>query len=1093
MWQPVSGAELEKVFKLVDQRPLGEPGSAYSRPRTPPKPSGFPFSSAKSRISISAGAVADAANLFRMYVKRLKLAGFKSFAAPTVMEFDRGVNVVVGPNGSGKSNISDALSWVLGAQAPSALRSGSMEDVIFAGSETKSRLGLAEVALTLDNTSGLLPLDLAEVTISRTADRSGGSEYRINGAACRLLDVTELLSDTGVGRSIHTVVGQGNLDAVLQAKPEDRRTFIEEAAQIGKFRRRKERALRKLERVDDNVMRLNDVLTELRRGLRPLKRQANAASRYSELMSEQRELRQRLAATEIHQLSFDEAALDVESEERKTQLLADELANVRAVLEGAEGEREAIGAEATEQQQTANRIGRAADRLEGLGRLADERAQRITARLAAETEEGYRERIRLLESDRERWSKETEGLEAQSAAATERAKILRQDAETARARQNEAERALAEARGAETAAAQDLVRAEGSESASRQTLGSLEARVHAATERREVREREVKSDEHTLIAAEKEVTDFEAELDRVTELAAAAEMELENRRERAEGLKEKLNTTHAQQAAAEARLEALEEVAGVVADIPTAAARLEPLVQRAREQAAVASVREDEDGGIVKEADEAVEEAWLVVARHDEDLRRLDAHMSAAAERLAGRRRKREAREIELAALNEELARVQEALAQAERAAIEERAALPQRRQAHEEANENRMLADSALAEARSTAEQAGRRAGDAAMEARSAEERMLSAKLRLEEAEAGIADAQTALEGLTELRASLTAARDRARAVAETASMSADQASGWASEAETRAGEARAKAHAADERLSSLRTRERELDTNLADAAQRRNQAEVRRAEMRARMEALGERALDEWGLGIDELKALARFDEADEEASRVRVEGLERDLRRLGAVNPNAAEEYEEAAKRETFLVDQMNDLETSKRDLMKIVREVDQTIVEAFSSAYDDVAREFETVFARLFPGGTGKLKLTDPDDLLNSGIEVEARPPGKNVRKLSLLSGGERSLVALAFLFAIFRARPSPFYLLDEVEAALDDVNLARFIGLVHELEANAQVLIVTHQKRTMEAADVLYGVTMREGISSVVAQRMEDVDRLARESAPAASA
>ncbi|MPZ90908.1 MAG: AAA family ATPase [Actinobacteria bacterium] len=1028
-----------------------------------------------------------------MYVKRLKLAGFKSFAAPTVMEFERGVNVVVGPNGSGKSNISDALSWVLGAQAPSTLRSGSMEDVIFAGSETKSRLGLAEVALTLDNTSGLLPLDLAEVTISRTADRSGGSEYRINGAACRLLDVTELISDTGVGRSIHTVVGQGNLDAVLQSKPEDRRTFIEEAAQIGKFRRRKERALRKLERVDDNVMRLNDVLTELRRGLRPLKRQANAASRYSELMSEQRELRQRLAATEIHRLSFDEAALDVESEERKTQLLADELANVRAVLEGAEGEREAIGAEATEQQQTANRIGRAADRLEGLGRLADERAQRITARLAAETEEGYRERIRLLESDRERWSKETEGLEAQSAAATERAEVLRQDAETARARQNEAERALAEARGAETAAAQDLVRAEGSESASRQTLGSLEARVHAATERREVREREVKSDEHALIAAEKEVTDFEAELDRVTELAAAAEMELENRRERAEGLKEKLNATHAQQAAAEARLEALEEVAGVVADIPTAAARLEPLVQRAREQAAVASAREDEDGGIVKEADEAVEEAWLVVASHDEDLRRLDAHMSAAAERLAGRRRKREAREIELAALNEELARVQEALAQAERAAIEERAALPQRRQAHEEANEMRVIADSALAEARSTAEQAGRRAGDAAMEARSAEERMLSAKLRLEEAEAGIADAQTALEGLTELRASLTAARDRARVVAETASMSADQAAAWASEAETRAGEARAKAHAGDERLSSLRTRERELDTNLADAAQRRNQAEVRRAEMRARMEALGERALDEWGLGVDELKALDRFDEADEEASRVRVEGLERDLRRLGAVNPNAAEEYEEAAKRETFLVDQMNDLETSKRDLMKIVREVDQTIVEAFSSAYDDVAREFETVFARLFPGGTGKLKLTDPDDLLNSGIEVEARPPGKNVRKLSLLSGGERSLVALAFLFAIFRSRPSPFYLLDEVEAALDDVNLARFIGLVHELEANAQVLIVTHQKRTMEAADVLYGVTMREGISSVVAQRMEDVDRLARESAPAASA
>jgi chromosome segregation protein len=1028
-----------------------------------------------------------------MYVKRLKLAGFKSFAAPTVMEFERGVNVIVGPNGSGKSNISDALSWVLGAQAPSTLRSGSMEDVIFAGSESKSRLGLAEVALTLDNSSGLLPIDLAEVTISRVADRSGGSEYRINGAACRLLDVTELLSDTGVGRSIHTVVGQGNLDAILQARAEDRRTFIEEAAQIGKFRRRKERALRKLERVDDNVMRLNDVLTELRRGLRPLKRQANAASRYSELMREQRELRQRLAATEIHRLTFEEIALDVESEERKTQMLADELASVRAVLQGATEEREAVGTEATEQQQTANRIGRAADRLDGLGRLADERAQRITARLAAETEEGYRERIRLLESDRQRWDKETEGLEAKSSAAARRADALREAADEARVGQNEAERALSEVRGAETTAAQDLVRAEGSESASRQTLGSLEARVHAATERREVREREAQADQRSQVEAEKEVADFESELDRVTELAAAAEMELETRRERAEGLKEKLNATHAQRAAAQARLEALEEVAGVVADIPQAVVRLEPLVGGAREQATVATANEDEAGQIVQRAEAAVEEAWIVVARHDEDLRRLDAHMSAAAERLAGRRRKREAREIELAALNEELARVQDALAQAERAAIEERAALPQRRQTLEEAQEARTVADSALAAARSEAEQAARAASEAAMEARSADERMLAAKLRLEEAEAGIADAQTALEGLAELRASLTAARDRALAVAETASASAERAAVWSAEAETRADEARAKAHAADKRLGSLRTRERELEANLADAAQRRNQAEVRRAEMRARIDALGERALDEWGLGVDELKALERFDETDEQESRTRVEALERDLRRLGGVNPNAAEEYEEASARETFLVDQMGDLESSKRDLMKIVREVDQTIIEAFSTAYDDVAREFEVVFTRLFPGGSGKLTLTNPDDLLNSGIEVEARPPGKNIRKLSLLSGGERSLVALAFLFAIFRARPSPFYLLDEVEAALDDINLLRFIGLVRELEARAQVLIVTHQKRTMEAADVLYGVTMREGISSVVAKRMEDVDSLARESAPAPSA
>src|ERR687896_555243 len=237
-----------------------------------------------------------------MYVRALKLAGFKSFADPTILEFEPGVNVIVGPNGSGKSNISDALSWVLGSQAPSTLRGASMEDVIFAGSDARARLGLAEVELTLDNGSRVLPLDLNEVTVSRITDRAGQSEYRINGASCRLLDVAELLSDTGIGRSLHTVVGQGQLDAVLQARPEDRRGFIEEAAQIGKFRRRKDRSLKKIERVDENLVRLNDVLSELKRAIRPLKRQATAAAAYSELMGRHRDLKQRLASTDLNRL-----------------------------------------------------------------------------------------------------------------------------------------------------------------------------------------------------------------------------------------------------------------------------------------------------------------------------------------------------------------------------------------------------------------------------------------------------------------------------------------------------------------------------------------------------------------------------------------------------------------------------------------------------------------------------------------------------------------------------------------------------------------------------------------------------------------------
>ncbi|MDQ3956134.1 MAG: AAA family ATPase, partial [Actinomycetota bacterium] len=356
-----------------------------------------------------------------MYVKALQLSGFKSFANPTVLEFERGVNVIVGPNGSGKSNIADALTWVLGSQAPTTLRGASMEDVIFAGSAGRPRLGIAEVALTLDNVTGTLPLDLSEVTISRSTDRTGASEYRINGAPCRLLDVAELLSDTGIGRSIHTVVGQGQLDAVLQARPEDRRSFIEEAAQIGKYRRRKDRALKKLERVEDNLTRLNDVVTELRRAIRPLKRQASVAAVHSELVAEHLGLRQRLAATEILRLEADEAGLDTESEIRRAELLGEELAGVRARLEAAAAQRGELAEAADEARSTAHRIHRSSDRLRALGRLAAERAETIGARLAAETEEGYRERIRLLQGERSRWASESAALAASAAQAREKA------------------------------------------------------------------------------------------------------------------------------------------------------------------------------------------------------------------------------------------------------------------------------------------------------------------------------------------------------------------------------------------------------------------------------------------------------------------------------------------------------------------------------------------------------------------------------------------------------------------------------------------------------------------------------------------------
>jgi chromosome segregation protein len=1016
-----------------------------------------------------------------MYVKALRLSGFKSFATPTTLEFEPGVNVIVGPNGSGKSNIADALSWVLGSQAPSTLRGGSMEDVIFAGSAGRPKLGMAEVSLTLDNSSGVLPLDLSEVTISRSTDRNGETEYRINGAPCRLLDISELLSDTGIGKSIHTVVGQGQLDAVLQARPEDRRHFIEEAAQIGKFRRRKDRAVRKIERVDDNLLRLNDVVVELRRAIKPLKRQASAAAQYSELMAAHRELRQRLTATELQRLETEDARLDLEAETQRAALLGEELASLRAQLGPVAEERESLSSLADRTQHTANRIGRSADRFGSLARLAEERLARIAGRLAAETEEGYRERIRLLESEQQRWAAESARLRELADITTGRIGVAREQTAVARAAVEAADEQLRKARDEETLAAQVLVRAEGSEAAGRATIGAIEARVNSALERREVASQALQEDGRSLLAAEEDVKALEAELDSVTEAAAAAETRLEEARERAEQLRGAFGVSHSEVAAAQARVDTLHEVLRLFPDQPVVRERLTPLVEVAGETARVAGGREEEARRIVEEAEAGVERLWQDVARLDEELRRLDALMSGAAERLAGTRRRREAREIELSALDDELARSRDALAEAERGALEERAALPERKAAVESMRRAREQAEEALSEARSRLQTVSAELSELELEDRGAAERALAAQLRLEEAEAGIADAQVALEGLEGLRERLRSARRRTEEVREAATLAAERAAAWSREAEERAAEVRARARETERRLASMRARESELAEGLDEVGRRKTQAEIRRAETRARTTALGERAMEEWGLSVQELIGLEGFNPMDEQTARDEVERLDRTMRRLGAVNPRAAEEYAELAERESFLEAQIEDLRASRRDLMKVVREVDQTIVEVFTEAFEDVAREFESVFQRLFPGGTGRLKLMDPDDVLTSGIEIEARPPGKNVRKLSLLSGGERSLVALAFLFAIFRSRPSPFYLLDEVEAALDDINLLRFLGLIDELEERAQVLIVTHQKRTMEAADVLYGVSMaKDGVSHVIAKRMEEV-------------
>ncbi|MDQ3751813.1 MAG: AAA family ATPase, partial [Actinomycetota bacterium] len=615
-----------------------------------------------------------------MYVRSLRVAGFKSFGDPVTFEWKPGVNAIIGPNGSGKSNIADAMAWVLGSQAPSSLRSASMEDVIFAGSQRRERLGVAEVELTLEGSFEDMPLDLAEVTISRSTDRGGISQYKINGVACRLLDVAELLSDTGIGRNLHTVVGQGQLDVVLQARPEDRRTLIEEAAQIGKFRRRKDRSVRKIERVDDNLTRLGDVMSELKRAIRPLKRQALAAAQHSELMAEHGALRQRLSAAELAGLASAEARWDPAGEERRAGLLREELEHVRAGLGRAAGERVELDRQAQSQLALATRIVRGADRLAGTARLAHERVQRIAAQLEAATEERYQERIRLLEGERARWD-EAAAEERGAAAEAQRAAAAREERTTiALSASERAEAVLAEARSEETSAAQELVRAEGAEAAGRTSLGALEARANAALERCEVAEGALELAAGAVVRAEAEVAALGNDLSSGVAAAAEAEARHEEERERAESLRGRLGVSQVERAAAGARLATLDEVAGLFHDRDDVLARLEPLRADAGEAVRLASASEVDATAIVAEVEAAIEDRWVEVARCDGVLRHLKTLMAGATERLERARRDAAMRETELAALNEELARTRTALAATERAATEDRAALPARR-----------------------------------------------------------------------------------------------------------------------------------------------------------------------------------------------------------------------------------------------------------------------------------------------------------------------------------------------------------------------------------------------------------------------------
>jgi chromosome segregation protein len=1184
-----------------------------------------------------------------VHLKSLTIKGFKSFASATTLVLEPGITCVVGPNGSGKSNVVDAIAWVLGEQGAKSLRGGKMEDVIFAGTSGRAPLGRAEVTLTIDNTDGALPIGYTEVSITRRMYRSGESEYEINGDHCRLLDIQELLSDSGIGREMHVIVGQGQLDTVLHAKPEDRRAFIEEAAGVLKHRKRKEKALRKLEAMSANLNRLTDLTAELRRQLKPLGRQAEVARRAASIQADLRDARLRLLADDLTTLRTtldkeiaDETALRA----RREQLEREHTAALQSVTE-LEAALAADAPALAAAQDTWFQLSTLQERFRSTSQLAAERLRHLTA-----------------PDEQEQVGRDPDELAAEAERVREEEAYLREALEADQARLDEAVAARQEQERALATAERDLVAAAKAIADRREGLAKLTGQVEAARSRTAAAAEEIARLAAALTSAQQRAEAAQAAYDQASAGASeqdrdtadldiayeSARAAVEAANQTVTGLADAERATEKDVTGWQAREEALalglrrkdgagallaaaDRVPGLIGSVasllsvePGCEAALAAALGGLADAVAVAGVDDAaealrllkiEDAGrasLLVAADgpshrpppaalppdtrwavdvircpESVRPA-LVRALHDVVLvpdllaaaRLVAAHpalravtrdgdlvggfaaaggsakepsyleVQAAVEEAEGKRREAETR---LAQLREELAGARAALG-----AAKERVTAAGK--AKQEAEGRRNAAARRLAELGAAARSAraeAQRLADAHEKAVTAREdgvwQLAELEERLALAEASPVDQEPSSEERDQLAAALPAARQNeleVRLAVRTAEERVNSLAGRADQlarqaaAERAARERAAARRAARERgavvaravaagaeealrriavtlataaqqrdaiaaarstreaeLSQVRGRARELETELARLTDEVHRDEVARAEQRLRIEQLEAKAAEDFGIGVETLlleygpdvpvppsrPAAAAAEAAgepvpepvlyDRPMQEKRAAKAERELALLGKVNPLALEEFAALEERFKFLSEQLEDLKATRRDLLTVVSDVDARILEIFSSAYEDTAREFEQVFKVLFPGGEGRLVLTDPEDLLTTGVEVEARPPGKKIKRLSLLSGGERSLTAVAMLVAIFRARPSPFYILDEVEAALDDVNLGRLIELLHQLKEHSQLIVITHQKRTMETADALYGTSMRSGITEVISQRLRD--------------
>jgi chromosome segregation protein len=1171
----------------------------------------------------------------------MTLKGFKSFASATTLRLEPGITCVVGPNGSGKSNVVDALTWVMGEQGAKSLRGGKMEDVIFAGTSGRAPLGRAEVSLTIDNSDGALPIDYTEVTISRILFRNGQSEYQINGEASRLLDIQELLSDSGIGREMHVIVGQGQLDAILMATPEERRGFIEEAAGVLKHRKRKEKALRKLDSMQANLARIQDLTVELRRQLRPLGKQAEVAKKAATIQADLRDAKLRLLADDFISMSK-----TLELEVADETALREKRSAVEAEVDSVRRREEALDAQAAYEgpllvaaQETYYSLNSLREKFRGTQSLAQERSRFLNeeaeeARTSGRDPESLDKEaasLRLEESElRANVVSAQQALVQATSFLTTAESALKSDEDTIAA----AMRAIADAR-------EGTARQEGHIKSLQARLEAIAGEIERLTKSRDEAQARVDTAQREYASHELEIasadsgelgldSQFEgakSQLDtakiKVNELVDA-ERAADRERNSIEAKLEAMKLTSQNRDGASALLRdsrgvsILGSIAGlieidngwesaaaaalgtladavVVQDLSSAVTALTTLRSENLGQADVlvfepgqtgnsnipsgltplaAHIRSNtigdllasllastvvaenanaaeailrshpgvtvvtRDGDVIsrgrarggsKSSSSLIEikalieglESKLQEVTHNCD--RLKFEISTASTELATRQSDFDAAlsklnesDARIAALTEQLAvsgqNMKSAMAEVERlnVSITEASAAKSRDEGEIVIAQNQLQQRGEVAEPdHSHAEELRNQVSvartaevEARLAVRTIEERVDSVGARALALEQSAQAERDASERAIVRRSARARAAVISQAVAEAAYEALIHIERSIAKAGVERGRLEESRSAREGETLTVRTRGRQLTSDLEQLTTSVHKDEIARAEQRLRIETLETKTVEEFGIDTTTLvneygpdNDVPTFHETDDgeiiatelvpyrrDQQEKRLASAERSLNLLGKINPLALEEFTSLEERLKFLAEQLEDLKNTKKDLLDIIKEVDDRVQSIFMDAFTETAKHFEDIFARLFPGGDGRLILTDPDNPLTTGVDVEARPPGKRIKRLSLLSGGEKSLTAVAMLIAIFKARPSPFYVLDEVEAALDDVNLGRLLVVLEELRASSQLIIITHQKRTMEIADALYGVTMRgDGVTEVISQRLRESD------------